>query len=217
MSRPLVKICGITRLEDARFCAGAMVDRLGFIFTPQSPRVVEEGLAGAIVNWIQGVETVGVFMNQDPEWINGVMRRNGLDRVQLHGDEHPEQISRLHHPVIKAIPVTSGMSAADLQARVDLYAPHVDEFLFDHRIERGTETVHGGTGIPFDWRVLAGVTVPKPWFLAGGLSASNVAEAWQVLKPAGFDLSSGVEVEQSPGRKDSDKILAFMEAVEQLE
>lgn len=214
MNRPLIKICGITRLEDARFCAGAMVDRLGFIFTPHSPRLVEEGLAGAIVNWLEGVETVGVFMDQDPDWILGVMRRTGLTRIQLHGEESPADIASLErrHPITKAIAVTDGMTVEELRRRIDLYAPHVDEFLFDHRVVRDGIEVRGGTGTPFDWSILRQVDIPRPWFLAGGISPATVEAAWTACRPHGFDVSSGVE--HSPGIKDYEAVMELMDRVE---
>lgn len=198
-----VKICGVTRLEDARYISGLMADRIGFIFTPESKRFIEPAKAGAIIEWLGGIEPVGVFMNQSTDTIIRICTQTGIKSVQLHGQESPAQCEELSsYTLIKTISVSKDSTVEELQMVLDSYHSVVDEFLFDTaRVMDGVEQI-GGTGIPFNWKVLRQLVISKPWILAGGISSVNIKEAWDELKPNGFDLSSRVEFE--PGLKDFD-------------
>lgn len=208
---PKIKFCGITTLEDARFASGAMADYLGFIFYEGSKRYIEPAAAGAIINWIEGPEKVGVFVNQPLDSINDIARTTGLDLVQLHGDETPEYCDLIEKPVIKAIHITPDRSARDIQEKVDAYTDHVAYLLFDNK----TGTEWGGTGQAFDWSKLDGISSKTPYFLSGGLQPSNIKAAAEKVRPYALDISSGIE--ESPGIKDFDKIMELMDQVREIQ
>lgn len=209
-STPKIKFCGITRLEDARFAAGAMADYLGFIFYEGSKRYIDPAQAGAIINWIEGPEKVGVFVNQPLDVVNDIARTTGLDIVQLHGDESPEYCDLIQKPVIKAVHVTEDRSAVDVADIAKMYIGHVDYLLFDNRA--GGQW--GGTGSTFDWTKLETFSEDIPFFLSGGLNAENILEAARTLEPFALDISSGIE--EVPGIKDFDKIIQLMDKVMEL-
>jgi phosphoribosylanthranilate isomerase len=200
--RVSVKICGITDPGDARAAVQVGADFLGFVFYPASRRHVGE----AAVSWIRrvsGAPTVGVFLDQDPEFIRRVRKAARLSFIQLHGGESPELCAKLggREKVIKAIPVGGRMDWGLMRA----YG-QVARVLFDTASPTG-----GGTGRPFDWRVLASAPADLGFWLAGGLRATNVARALVQANPAGVDVASGVE--DALGRKDPDKMRRFVEAV----
>ncbi len=197
-----VKICGITDFTGARSAVRAGADFLGFVFYPASRRHVGEDA----VSWIRrvsGAPTVGVFLDQNPAFIRRVRREAHLSFVQLHGGESPELCAKLggREKVIKAVPVGGRMDWGLVRA----YG-QVARVLFDTASPTG-----GGTGRPFDWRVLASAPADLGFWLAGGLRLTNVARALAQANPAGVDVASGVE--DALGRKDPDKMRRFVEAV----
>ena len=200
-----IKICGITNLEDARFAAGALVDYLGFIFYDKSPRYIEPGEAGAIINWIEGPEKVGVFVNQPLDDVNRIAKETGLDYVQLHGDESVEYCELVEKPVIKVIHIQEETVSYLLEHKIEQYAGVSDFLLFDTKIEG----LWGGTGTAFDWSMLTETDIEIPFFLSGGLNTDNVKEAINKVQPYAVDISSSLE--QKPGLKDFEKIEAFMD------
>lgn len=202
-----VKICGITNLEDARFVSGALAHYLGFIFYEESPRYLEPSKAGAIINWIEGPKSVGVFVNQPLDDVNMIGRQTGLDFVQLHGEETPEYCELVDKPVIKAIHVRKGDTPDSLQERIQPYLQSVDHLLFDTK----TENLWGGTGESFDWKLLDEITGELPFFLSGGLNPENIRQACTSVQPYAVDISSGLEAK--PGIKDFDKVEAFMDEI----
>jgi phosphoribosylanthranilate isomerase len=204
---PKVKFCGITTLQDARFASGMLVDYLGFIFYENSPRYIDPAKAGAIINWIEGPEFVGVFVNRALDDVNMISRQTGIDLVQLHGNESPDYCQLVEKPIIKAIHVEKDDTASTLESRIKPYLDCVDYLLFDTKIEGKL----GGTGQAFYWSVLDEVSQDMPFFLSGGLSTENIRTACQTVQPYAVDVSSGIEAE--PGVKDYDKIEAFMEKV----
>jgi phosphoribosylanthranilate isomerase len=203
-----VKICGTTNLEDAQAAVDAGADALGFVFA-QSPRRVEPAVAGQIARSVpKRVERVGVFVNEAAERIGEIVREAGLTAVQLHGDESPEfahQIASGGLQVFKAIPVRGGF-AAPMIAFAETGG--VSALLLDTAATR-----RGGTGQSFDWRAVA-QHMPELGairiIVAGGLTPLNVSHAIRVLRPWGVDVVSGVERE--PGKKDHEKIRAFVKA-----
>lgn len=205
-----VKICGITSLEDARFVSGALAHFLGFIFYEESPRFIDPSKAGAIINWIEGPKSVGVFVNQSLDDVNMIGRQTGIDYVQLHGEETPEYCQLVDKPVIKAIHVREGDTPDSLQRRIQPYLEVVDNLLFDTKSEK----LWGGTGQSFDWTLLEEVTGKLPFFLSGGLNPENIRRAWNSVRPYAVDISSGLEAE--PGIKDFDKVEAFMEEMRDI-
>lgn len=203
--RTKVKVCGLTTLEDARFASGALADFLGFIFYEKSPRYIEPAKAGAIINWIEGPEMVGVFVNQPLDDVNSIARQTGIDLVQLHGNESPEYCELVEKPVIKAFHITDKSSTKTLRESVEAYMSSVEYFLFDSK----TEKKWGGTGKTFNWDIIQDISNEKAYFLSGGLNSENVHSAISSVSPAVVDLSSGLE--SSPGIKDFDKIEEFFE------
>ncbi|MEX0844100.1 MAG: phosphoribosylanthranilate isomerase [Balneolaceae bacterium] len=209
--RTKIKICGITNLEDARFAAGALVDYLGFIFYEKSPRYVTPGEAGAIINWIEGPEKVGVFVNQPLDDVNRIAKETGLDYVQLHGDESPEYCELVEKPIIKVIHIEEETVGYLLEHKIEQYAEVADFFLFDTKIKG----LWGGTGKSFDWDIMNEMELKTKFFLSGGLNAENIKEAIEMVKPFAIDVSSSLE--QKPGKKDFGKIEAFMDEIRILE
>jgi phosphoribosylanthranilate isomerase len=202
--RLFVKICGITRAEDARLAAEAGADAVGFVFWPQSPRCVSGGQAREIgASLPPEVVRAGVFVDASPEEIARVVEEARLDVVQLHGDEAPEALDRLPRPAWKAVRVGPGFVAADALR----YAGHAAGLLLDTRAAEAP----GGTGLSFDWSLAAEVRRHAPFLmLAGGLHPLNVKAAIRAVRPDGVDVSSGVEA--GPGHKDADKVRAFLRA-----
>lgn len=201
--RTRVKICGITRIEDATAAARAGADAIGLVFEPKSPRYVKPEQALSIVRALPPfVTVVGLFVNAAPDTIETVLSRVPLDLLQFHGDETPEQCRRYHRPYIKAIHMRPDVNLPEQARR---YAD-AEGLLLD----TAAAHVAGGSGEAFDWsRVPSGLA--KPVILAGGLTPENVAEAVRKVHPFAVDVSSGVE--QAKGIKDAGKISAFIEAV----
>lgn len=208
--RTRVKICGLTSLEDARFVSGALAHYLGFIFYEGSPRFITPAQAGAIINWVEGPECIGVFVNQPLDDVNMTARQTGIDLVQLHGNESPEYCELVEKPVIKVVHVEPGSTEADLKEAILPYLEVVDFLLFDTKIEGKW----GGTGKTFDWNTVKDITNGFPFFLSGGIHPGNVRKACQTVNPWAVDVSSGLEAE--PGIKDFDKIEAFMEEMREI-
>jgi len=205
-----VKICGITRLEDARYCAAAGADYLGFVQHPESPRYIAPSAARGIIDWVYGPKPVGVFVNRPAAEINAALREAGFSMAQLHGDESPDVCSRVDVPVIKAMRVGPEHSVGDVFAYFSLYRDVVDYFLLDSRVD-GT---WGGSGAAFDWNLAQAVSAEFPIFLAGGIRASNVEDAARKVSPHGIDVSSSLE--SSPGIKDFEKIDALFDELERI-
>ncbi len=201
-----VKICGITNWADARLAVDAGADALGFNFYPPSARCVTPAQAWAIIRRLPPfVEAVGVFVNWSFLAVDALARAAGLQAVQLHGDESPEEVARLaaHRPVIKAFRVRRGFRPAALARYRRAAAFLLDGFSWRLR---------GGTGKQFDWRIARRARRYGPVVLAGGLTAENVAEAIGVVRPFAIDICSGVEAK--PGKKDPARLRELMREVE---
>ena len=196
-----IKICGVTRAEDALEAVRLGADALGFNFWPGSKRHVTPEAARAIIARLPPfVTSVGVFVNQGEDELRSVAAASGIQVFQLHGDETPELCARLPLPVVKAIPVDQ------VRTLSRLLSYEVSAFLLDTP-SRG----YGGTGVPFDWSLAAGVSEVAPVILAGGLTPENVAEAVRAVRPYAVDVASGVEI--SPGVKDHARMARFVAAV----
>ncbi len=209
-NRTRVKICGITELEHARYASGALIDFLGFIFYEKSPRYISPEKAGAIINWIEGPQKVGVFVNQPLDDVNHYALMSGVDYVQLHGEETPEYIDLLDKPVIKSFRIHPEMSEDDLRKVIDPYLNHTEYLLFD----AWDDKEYGGTGKTFDWDMLQAIGEDIPFFLAGGLGTKNIRKAIKTVRPFAVDLSSSLESE--PGKKDFDKMDDFIEEMREI-
>ena len=202
--RVRVKICGITRLEDALDAVAQGADAIGLVFYEGSPRNVTISQAAEIVNQIPAfVSTVGLFVNAESSFIREVISKVKLDLLQFHGDETASECAAFSHPFIKAIRVKSDTNlvqyAEDFSAAKALL------------LDTYAEGVAGGTGQVFDWNLIP-KELAKPVILAGGLTADNVARAISLVNPYAVDVSGGVEA--SKGIKDVAKIAAFMQQVD---
>ena len=209
MPKVKVKICGITNWTDARRAVDAGAQLLGFNFYPPSPRYIQPAVARRIIRRLpERVAAVGVFVNESEARMIAIARRVGLDYLQLHGDEPPEQVHRLKReiPVIKAIRVRDSFRPKQLDSFGRASAILLDGF--DARR-------HGGTGKTFNWNLARGSNGSRRIFLAGGLTPENVGEAIRVAHPYAVDVCSGVEAR--PGRKDPARMVALMWAVRTAE
>ncbi len=196
---PRVKICGITNIEDARHASACGADALGFVFYPGSPRFVDPDQARRIIAELPPfITTVGLFVNEAPDRIREMVEFCGLDTVQLHGEEEPDQCQYPPCRVIKALRLKDDMSDEVFGSYqvssllLDAYVP--DQF--------------GGTGKRCDWDKAADIASRYRVILAGGLTPDNVADAVCKVHPYGVDVSSGIE--KQPGQKDPEKVAMFV-------
>lgn len=196
-----IKICGITRREDAQAAAGAGADAIGFILWPGSPRYIEPAAAGEISAALSaGIERVGVFVDAAPNEIRAVSETAQLTMIQLHGDEAPRTAASLDLPVIKAFrqPPDKDQVAAWASA-------------FALLADGASPGAYGGTGRPAGDDVIAAARAHPRLILAGGLTPETVSARLGTVEPWGIDASSGVET--APGIKDGRRIHALIEAV----
>ena len=201
--RTRVKICGITRVEDAVSAVNAGTDAIGLVFYAPSPRAVSIAQAQQIVAAIPPfVSIVGLFVNATQTEIQSVLSKVRLDIVQFHGDETARECEQINLPYYKAIRVKADTNLLQYEAEFkSAKALLLDTF---------SETAVGGTGLVFDWNLIP-KNLTKPVILAGGLTVENVSQAIQHVRPYAVDVSGGVE--QNKGIKDVAKIAAFMQAV----
>lgn len=202
--RTRIKVCGITRLEDAEAAVAAGVDCLGFIFAKQSPRLIEPEAAREIVRGLPPfVDAAGVFMDEETELIEEIIQYCGLTLVQLHGSESPAYCDEVPGRVIKSFRMGSFSENSQLAP----YAGHVQGFLLDTY----HQSMAGGTGEPFDWQLVEKVAPPGPVILAGGLNPENARQAIIQVRPFAVDVNSGIE--SAPGCKDLDRLKKFIKEV----
>lgn len=220
---PLVKICGVTRPEEARRAVELGADLVGINFHPPSPRYVEPSAARRIADAVRAAaaglearrrrpEVVGVFVNLPGARVEAIAEEAGLDRVQLHGDEGPEVAARFG---ARALPVFRVDAARPERPPLELY-PRAWGFLFDIR----HPSLYGGTGVEWSYRELAAFRAPddapgtlagRPYLVAGGLSPGNAARALGESGAAGIDVCSGVE--SAPGKKDLARVEQLLKEV----
>ncbi|MBD3845462.1 phosphoribosylanthranilate isomerase [Bosea sp. SSUT16] len=203
-----IKICGLSTPEtlDAALSGGA--DMIGFVFHPKSPRFVTPERAAELAAQARGkAEIVALIVDWDEKRAADLVELLKPDRLQLHGSESPELAAAIAsasgRPVMKALGVAT---AADLD-RVPRYAAMVDRILLDAKPPKDA-AFPGGHGRAFDWTLLTGLDPALRFMLSGGLDPANVAEAIRVARPAGVDVSSGVE--RAPGVKDPARIAEFI-------
>ena len=198
-----VKICGITRAEDALTAAYYGADAIGFVFWEKSARFVTAKAAKEITKVLPPfVDKVGVYVNPTREWVEETARMAGLTLLQFHGDEKPEFCDQFLLPYIKAIRVQEGL---DLLQCADQHR-HAKGLLLDTY----AASMPGGTGHVFDWDLIP-QNLSLPLILSGGLHPDNVCSAVEKTQPWAVDVSTGVEA--SKGIKNKDKIAAFMQGV----
>jgi len=200
VSRVRVKICGITRLEDALLAASFGADALGFNLWPGSKRHVDPDAARAIVDRLPPFVTpVGVFVDQPPTTVLALAAQAGVQVVQLHGDESWEDVNGYPIPAVKAVRLAGPESLRDL------HRYRVRGLLLD-----APSQGFGGSGTTCDWGLARQVAERFPVVLAGGLTPENVGEAIRAVRPWAVDVASGVE--SAPGVKDTDKLRRFIES-----
>jgi len=218
-----VKICGITNLEDALTAVQAGADALGFVFYEKSPRNIHPEAVGQIVAKLPAhLEKVGVFVDEPAQRIDQSVKQTGLTAVQLCGQESLAEFVKYlqvrqnmnHRP--KIISVIHGR---ELSEGGCFLADKLKNALYALLVDSSSAAQPGGTGKPFDWEKAKGMIEMLgrriPTIVAGGLTAENVSEALKLLHPWGVDVSSGVE--SKPGKKDREKVQAFVAAVRQTE
>lgn len=202
--RTRVKICGITRVQDALCAVSAGADALGFVFYGPSPRNVSPALAADIIAQQPAfVCTVGLFVDAEPAFVDAVLREVPLDLLQFHGDESEPDCQRYGRPYIKAIRMRDDIDLVQMARNY-----HSSRGLLLDTYVAGKA---GGTGQTFDWHRIP-QSLSKPVILAGGLNPHNVSQAIAHVKPWAVDVSGGVE--QAKGIKDPQLITAFMQGVE---
>ncbi len=207
-----VKICGLrdrTNLDAACEAGAAYV---GFVFFPKSPRnvTIDEAADLALATKL-GVAKVALVVDPSDELLDQITAKVPLDMIQLHGKETPERVTEVRNryglPVMKAI----GLSGPEDTPQIDIYAKVADQLLIEPKAPKGSDRP-GGNGVTLDWSLARRKYWTRPWMLAGGLNAGNVAQAVDYTGARQVDLSSGVE--SAPGVKDPDMIRAFMKAVQ---
>jgi phosphoribosylanthranilate isomerase len=204
-----VKICGITRLEDARLAIALGADALGFNFYEKSPRCLAPADAWEILRKLPAlISTVGVFVNWDSASIIALAKSLRLSAVQLHGDESPSVTAECahHFPVIKALRTESKFQFTQFRAH-----DPASSFLLDAAISETKSKNYGGTGRVADWNIAKRAAAKYPILLAGGLTPENVADAILTVRPCAVDVASGVE--SHPGKKDPAKLRSFFAEV----
>ncbi len=219
-----IKICGTTNLEDALLAVEAGAEALGFVFHAKSPRNVAAGTVRKIVAQLPDrIEKVGVFVDQDAAEIAGIVKQAGLTAVQLHRGylQSGEIFGELYQRGLRRMFVTQPARVVlreevqpEWNTSITAYAEHHDA-LVALLIDSGTAQQAGGTGEPFDWAraapIIRNLQRLSRVVVAGGLNPENVAEVMRILKPWGVDVVSGVEA--TPGKKDVEKVRAFVRAV----
>ena len=205
-----VKICGLNSREAAEAALAAGADFGGLVFFPASPRHVSLDQARNLARLLRGrVRTVALMVDPTDAAVQDVVEIVAPDLIQLHGNETPGRVASIGAlaglPIIKMLAIAE---SCDL-ARARAYEEVAEYILFDSKADLSA-TRPGGLGAAFDWRLLAGASIKRPWGLAGGLTPENVARAIQIAGPHFVDASSGVE--DAPGRKSREKIAAFLQA-----
>jgi tryptophan synthase beta chain len=203
--RTRVKICGITRPQDALLAAKLGADAIGLVFYQKSPRAVTVKQAQAIIQALPAfVTVVGLFVNAEPTFVHGILAQVPIDLLQFHGEESPDECQQFGKPYIKALRMRPGV---DVQAFAKLYANADAKALL---LDTYVQGVKGGTGMVFDWQQVP-AHLSKPIIMAGGLTPDNVSQVITTLHPYAVDVSGGVE--SAKGIKDADKMSAFMRGV----
>ncbi len=211
-----IKLCGINTPESALLVSKLPVEYMGIVHYPASPRHVPLDAMLALKEIAQSasVKTVAVTVNADDALLEGLMQHSAFNALQLHGNETPERLReiRSHFPGLTLIKAFGVRDAADIEAAY-AYETTADWLLFDAKPP--TSLLPGGTGQTFDWTLLAGLHFTTPWFLSGGLTAANVAEAIRITGAQAVDVSSGIE--SAPGIKDAAKMQLFVNTIKTCE
>jgi len=199
-----IKICGITRIEDAQLCVNLGVDAIGFIFYPKSKRYINPEKAMEIsLSLPPFVHKIGVFVNEEIDEVNRIANLAKLTAVQLHGSESQSYISQINYNVIKSFGIDENFDFSTL-----------NDFNNCGIILDMKDTLnYGGTGKSFNWELIPD-NLRKKVIIAGGVSSKNITEIYHKINPYGVDISSSVEIE--PGIKNKDKIIELFSIINQI-
>ena len=198
--RTRVKICGITKKKDAFIASDLGVDALGFVFYKASPRYIDPIEAGKIISFLHPfILRVGLFVNNDTDFVRDSIIKSKINFLQFHGDESEEYCNQFNLPYIKAIPMKEDINLLECcEDYKSASALLLDTF---------SKKVKGGSGVVFDWKKIPR-NLSLPLIVAGGLNSENISSLIKIVKPFCVDVSGGVE--SSKGVKDEDKMKEFM-------
>ena len=209
MNNSKIKICGIKKIETLKCCIQNNINYFGLIFYKKSPRYISYEKALDLINYSKNknISSVGVFVNENMEYINKIIKKLNFNFIQLHGEENDKYIKDIKkNKNIKIIKVISVSTLNDIK-KIKEY-PNSDLFLFDYKPSK--KELPGGNAKKFNWSLLRGIKIEKPWFLSGGININNINDIKNYAIPYGIDVSSGVE--EKLGIKNNKKIVSLVNA-----
>ncbi len=207
MNKSKIKICGVKKIETLRCCVQHNINFFGLIFYKKSPRYITYENALELINYSKdkNISSVGVFVNENIEYLNKLNKKLNFDFIQLHGEENDKYINDIKkNNNTKIIKVISVGSSDDI-LKIKKY-PNSDLFLLDYKPRK--KELPGGNAKTFNWDLLKKLKIEKPWFLSGGININNINDIKNYAIPYGIDISSGVE--ESPGIKNNKKIVSLV-------
>ena len=209
MNNSKIKICGIKKIETLKCCIQNNINYFGLIFYKKSPRYVSYENALDLINYSKNknISSVGVFVNENIEYLNKMLKKLHFNFIQLHGEENNQYIKDIkRNNNIKIIKVISVNTLEDFKKIIEY--PNSDLFLFDYKPSK--KELPGGNAKTFNWSFLRGIKIEKPWFLSGGININNINDIKNYAIPYGIDVSSGVE--EKLGIKNNQKIVSLVNA-----
>ena len=207
MNNSKIKICGIKKIETLECCIKNNINYFGLIFYKKSPRYVSYENALDLINYSKNknISSVGVFVNENIEYLNKMLKKLHFNFIQLHGEENNQYIKDIkRNNNIKIIKVISVNTLEDFKKIIEY--PNSDLFLFDYKPSK--KELPGGNAKTFNWSLLRGIKIEKPWFLSGGININNINDIKNYAIPYGIDVSSGVE--EKLGIKNNKKIVSLV-------
>ena len=209
MNNSKIKICGIKKIETLKCCIENNINYFGLIFYNQSPRYISYKNALDLINYSKNknISSVGVFVDENIEYLNKMLKKLNFNFIQLHGKENNQYIKDIKkNHNIKIIKVISVNALEDFKKIIEY--PNSDLFLFDYKPSK--KELPGGNAKTFNWSLLRGIKIEKPWFLSGGININNINDIKNYAIPYGIDVSSGVE--EKLGIKNNKKIVSLVNA-----
>ena len=209
MNNSKIKICGIKKIDTLKCCIQNNINYFGLIFYKKSPRYISYESALDLINYSKNknISSVGVFVNENIEYLNKILKKLNFNFIQLHGEENDKYIKDIKkNNNIKIIKVISVGGLKDIEKTIKY--PNSDFFLFDYK--PNIKELPGGNAKKFDWSLLKGIKIEKPWFLSGGINMNNINDIKNYAIPYGIDVSSGVE--EKLGIKNNKKIVSLVNA-----
>ena len=209
MNNSKIKICGIKKIETLKCCIQNNINYFGLIFYKKSPRYISYESAQGLINYSKNknISSVGVFVNENIEYLHKILEKLNFNFIQLHGEENNQYIKDIKkNHNIKIIKVISVNTLEDFKKIIEY--PNSDLFLFDYKPSK--KELPGGNAKTFNWSLLRGIKIEKPWFLSGGININNINDIKNYAIPYGIDVSSGVE--EKPGIKNNKKIVSLINA-----